>query len=240
MKKGALTAVILFVLVVGILGAVLLYGGTSNTTGATQIDVEQTNNDGDCFCVARCTSSSVKPNVLVKTTELACHCLTTDKNDPCAGTCESFADDVQTQNAGYTCTPLKSNTKCTRDPQCDRLITICHCPDEEECRNLEIPAVALPAHIPGSPDKSHPPHKDTLGPCETTTTTATTSTTVPPSSTTTVTQPPSTTSTTEQPSTTTTTQPPATTTTTESPSTTSTTQPPVTTTTQPPSTTTTT
>lgn len=248
MKKGALTAVVLFVLVVGILGAVLLYSGMSGTTGAVHVTGEDTSgssefsleeNNGNCECRVWCDpTGNTDPNThgFSSDDSISCVCKTTDAN-PCDTACATFLSEVSAENSEFTCALKEKASKCTKDPECDKSVKVCHCPNNQKCRTINVKPAAVHAHVGSS---AHPPGKDTLGPCPadtTTTTTSTTDTTVQPSSTTTTVTVPSTTVTTEPPSSTSTTSTPPTTVTTETPGTTTTTVTPSTTVTTTPSTT---
>ncbi len=251
MKKGALTAAILFVLVAGILGAVLLYSGGSSPTAAQTTDVQNT----DEFAVTACDKKTCKYNPLTQTGSGCgengnqCQCTVTNLKsggitnpnciEPVSDKCEGDVCVVPTKLAGQGWYAF-GDGKCNDYGGSDATGRTCGC----------VITKNGVAGVPGSPNI---PSSKMVTPCTTPTTTTTTMPTCkslggtceqvlcfdnllpgkcPDSlvccsavSTTSTTQPPSSTSTTETPSSTSTTTPPSTTSTTTTPSTTVTTTP---------------
>ena len=164
MKKGGTTGIVIAVLIIGILGAVLLYSGTSApTTAQVTREFTQSENDGDCECQAKCepNNPNVAPHGFFSNEVFQCQCQKTVANS-CDGTCQSFLAGVVAANPGFTCTLTKASNKCTGNPKCDEKVRICHCPDNDPCFDIEIAASGVPAHLSSL---AHPPKKDTLGPC---------------------------------------------------------------------------
>ena len=186
MKKGAISAVVLFILVVGILGAVLLYSGGSSATSAVPIDKET-------ICHMPGQKTMTLP-IKAAIAHLEKHASgESDFTGPCCpgnNDCEEVCDGVNCQrtkcSTGFTCETAGNGASCCV-PDTTTTSTTTSTTDTTEPPSSTTTTVI----VPSTTVTTTTPSTTTTQPPSTTTTS-----TVPTSSTTTVTQSPSTTLTT--------------------------------------------